>query len=258
MLSLALLYHDVVPQGNYTASGFSLPGADHYKLTQEQFDKHLQAIAAVVPRPPVRVIDDNWQTSFLFTVDDGGSSAMHVADRLEARGWGGHFLITTNYIGTTGFLTERQIRDLAVRGHVIGSHSCSHPLAMWDCSPDQLFTEWSDSRGRLEDVLGSAVVIASVPAGSYIAKVGTAAAKAGLRVLFTSEPTREVDQIDGCRILGRYGITQITPPEIAAKLAGGDALTCWKQKAFWNTKKLVKRAAAKPYAALRARLLERG
>ena len=258
MLSLALLYHDVVPRGKYAASGFSIPGADHYKLTQEQFNKHLQAIAAAAPRPPVRAIDDDWQTSFLLTVDDGGSSAMHVAERIEARGWRGHFLVTTNYIGGNGFLAARQIRDLAARGHVIGSHSCSHPLAMWDCSPDELFAEWRDSRSRLEDIIACPVVVASVPAGSYVPKVGRAAAKAGLAILFTSEPTREVGEIDGCRIIGRYGITQITRPAIAARLAAGDAIACWKQKAFWNTKKLVKRSAARPYAALRTRLLERG
>jgi len=128
---------------------------------------------------------------------------------------------------------------------------------MWDCSRDQLFAEWSDSRRRLEDILSGPVVVASVPAGAYVGKVGAAAAKAGLVFLFTSEPTREIGQIDGCKIVGRYGITQITSPEIAARLAGGDALTCWKQKAFWNTKKLAKRAAAGPYAALRARWLER-
>ncbi len=258
MLSLALLYHDVVPRGYYAASGFSIPGAHHYKLTREQFDSHLQAIAKVAPRPPARVIDDNWETSFLFTVDDGGSSALHVADRLEERGWKAHFLVATNYIGSVGFLTERQIRDLAARQHVIGSHSCSHPLAMWDCTPDELFSEWSDSRRRLEDILGIRVAVASVPAGSYTAKVGIAAAKAGLTVLFTSEPTRQVDQINGCRIVGRYGITHTTAAEVAAKLANGKALTCWKQKVFWNARKLVKRAAARPYAAVRARLLEAG
>src|SRR5207244_1554243 len=85
----------------------------------------------------------------VFTFDDGGASAMRAAELLDTRGFAGHFLITTNYIGTRGFVTERDIRELARRGHTVGSHSCSHPLRMGHCSWTQLMEEWTDSRARL-------------------------------------------------------------------------------------------------------------
>src|SRR5262249_4509736 len=159
-------------------SGFSTIGADHYKLTEEQFAQHLSAIASSVRDKPVRITDADWQASFLFTMDDGGASSLHVADQLERHGWRGHFLISTDYIGTRGFLTPSQVRELAERGHCIGSHTCSHPIPMWDLRPEQMFTEWRDSRQKLESIVGSEVTCGSVPGGTYVPQIAAAAAQA--------------------------------------------------------------------------------
>jgi len=255
--AVVLMYHDVVPAGDFSLSGFSIPGADHYKLTQQQFADHLSAISTAVKSTPRRVTDEDWESSFLFTMDDGGSSSLHVADQLEARGWRGHFFIVTDCIGSRGFLTAAQIRDLAGRGHVIGSHTCSHPIPMWNCTAQQMFTEWHASRQKLESILGAAVTCGSVPGGSYAPPVAGAAAQAGYRDLFTSEPTSAVHHVEGCRVLGRYGILRSTTPAEAAKLAAGDFLACSRQQALWNTKKVLKKVAGKPYAAARAYLLSR-
>jgi len=255
MQALALLYHDVVPSGAFGTSGFNLPGADRYKLTVAAFDQHLAAIAAAVKHNPVRITDDNCLESFLFTVDDGGSSAMHVSDRLESRGWHAHFFITTNYIGTSGFLTAAELRELRARGHVIGSHSCSHPMPMWSCTVQQLLEEWRRSREKLEQILGEPVCAGSVPGGFYCREIGQAAAESGFAVLFNSEPTRGVCTVGGCRILGRYVVLQNTPAAVAARLAAGDPVACGKQQAFWAMKKLLKKIAPRQYAAARTYVL---
>jgi peptidoglycan/xylan/chitin deacetylase (PgdA/CDA1 family) len=253
---LALLYHDVVSPGNFESSGFVTAGANHYKLTTLEFDEHLRCISSAVRSKPVRITDNDWRESFLFTIDDGGAGSMLIADRLESLGWRGHFFITTDQIGKTGFLKSNEIRNLSERGHVIGSHSCSHPLSMWTCTDDFLFKEWSGSRRVLEDILGNDIVSASVPGGFYSRRIASEAARAGLRILFNSEPTRTVGEVDGCRIIGRFGITRSTSPAKAGRLACGDRLTCVTQYTAWNAKKFLKRVAAKPYAALRARLLK--
>lgn len=257
MPALALLYHDVVTSGCFESSGFCMIGADRYKLTVRQFEDHLSAIATSVQRKPVQITDGNWQDSFLFTMDDGGCSAMHVADRLESHDWRGHFFVATNYIDTPSFLNRHEIRELAARGHIIGSHSCSHPMPMWRCSPAQLFTEWNESREKLEQILGNSVRAGSVPGGFYGLTIARAAARAKLRFLFTSEPTRRVQRIDGCHVIGRYCIIRFTSAAEAGKLAHGDILACTKQQAFWNMKKLLKRVATKPYAAVRTHMLQR-
>ncbi len=255
--ALALMYHDVVPEGAYTQSGFNTIGADHYKLAEHQFEQHLSAISAAVRSKPVRITDDDWQTSFLFTMDDGGASSMYVADQLERRGWRGHFLIATDFIGTPGFLTAAQLRELAERGHCIGSHTCSHPIPMWDCTPEQMFAEWRDSRGKLESIIGGELTCGSVPGGTYVPAIATAAARAGYRSLFSSEPTSSVQEVDGCRVIGRYGILRTTTAAEAAKLASGDFIACSRQQALWSAKKVLKKVAAKPYAAARKVVMQR-
>src|SRR5262249_51253399 len=142
---------------------------------------------------------------FFITFDDGGVSAYdEVATLLDKRRWPGHFLITTDCIGRAGFLSKEQIRGLRKRGHVIGSHSCSHPSRMSECSWQQLIVEWHSSVAILSDILGEAVVVASVPGGYYSRAVAEAAARAGVRALFTSEPVIRHQQVDGCYVLGRY------------------------------------------------------
>jgi len=255
--ALALMYHDVVPEGGSASSGFHTVGAEHYKLTVQQFAAHMAAIEKAAGRMPVLISDPNWDWSFMFTMDDGGSSSLYVADQFERHGWRGHFFITTNYIGTAGFLKESELRELADRLHLVGSHTCSHPIPLWDCTPEQIFKEWHDSRRKLEDILGRAVTCAAVPGGAYTPQIGELVAKAGYRNLFTSEPTRNLQYVNGCRVIGRYMVLRTTPAAEAARLAAGDAWACARQVALWNGKKILRRWAAGPYAAARAYMMQR-
>src|SRR5437588_9028953 len=154
---ISLMYHDIVPDGHADESGFPGRDAARYKITPELFDAHLAAI-------------DPWPAASI-TFDDGGASALRVADALERRGRRGWFFITANYIGTPGFVDPPGIRELAGRGHVVGSHSCSHPLRMGHCSWSQLLDEWTRSRALLEDIVGDEVRAASVPGGDFAPQV---------------------------------------------------------------------------------------
>src|SRR4051794_5048808 len=196
-MPISLLYHDVVPLDRADASGFPGASAARYKLSPQQFREHLQAIARVVAGPPaIEVLPSNGWT---LTFDDGGASALEpTADLLEEQGWRGHFFVTTDCIGRPAFLASEQIRELNRRGHVIGSHSCSHPARISTCAPVQLRREWRDSRDALEQTLGASVRSAAVPGGFYSRAVGAAVAEAGYAALFTSEPTSHVGEIDGC------------------------------------------------------------
>src|SRR5450759_1307418 len=119
MQALAIMYHDVVENGDFESSGFSGVAAHVYKLRREEFVRHLDAIARATARvSTVRKLEGR---PVLLTFDDGGVSFHHpIADLLESHGWRGHFFITTDRIGTPGFLTEAQLRELDRRGHIIG------------------------------------------------------------------------------------------------------------------------------------------
>jgi peptidoglycan/xylan/chitin deacetylase (PgdA/CDA1 family) len=252
---ISLLYHDVVGPGEFASSGFPGRDADIYKLELPQFESHLKAIEKASHRPDVQVLErgapNAGSNALLFTFDDGGAGALSAATLLEARGWRGHFFITTDYVSKSGFLTAEQIRELHARGHVIGSHSCSHPTRMSHCSQTQLEHEWRQSVRMLSDLLDAKLRVASVPGGYYSRRVSQAAATAGIEVLFNSEPTCKIARINGCLIVGRYSIQRGMSAEMAARISSGEWPPRLRQYLCWNAKKLVKRLGGSHYPALR-------
>ena len=256
---ISLIYHDAIEGGANESSGFNWPDAALYKLEVGVFDEHLRAIARVCERPAV--ISDILSAGlsppsnprkWMITFDDGGVSAYtHIAERLEELGWRGHFFIATDYIGAKGFMDRAQIRELRRRGHAIGSHSCSHPLRMASCGLRQIEREWSVSVALLSDLLGERVDLASIPGGQYSRRVAEAAAQAGVRSLFTSEPTVRRRQIAGCLTLGRYAIQRWTLPRTAAAIASGKVVPRARQALLWRAKKMAKAAWGERYLKFR-------
>jgi peptidoglycan/xylan/chitin deacetylase (PgdA/CDA1 family) len=241
------MYHDVVEDGNYSASGFSGPGADRYKLDRVEFERHLRAIHEAIGKQAV-----------LLTFDDGGVSAHErIAGMLEEFGWRGHFLVTTDWISRPGFLNADQIRELDRRGHVVGSHSASHPVRMSQIPWDRMVSEWCDSRECLAKIVGHPVEFASVPGGYYSRKVAQAAAQAGIRTLFTSEPTGRVQMVDGCQVLGRYAVQRGMGPEWSAGFAAGRVMPRFRQALLWKTKQVAKVLSGGLYLRAREAILKK-
>jgi peptidoglycan/xylan/chitin deacetylase (PgdA/CDA1 family) len=254
----ALLYHDVVPRGRPDLSGFQSPDADIYKFSVEEFDQHLSAIAEQLSGPMVAgaaLRAPMGDRPTLITFDDGGASGLRIADMLESRGWIGHFFVTTDVIGSPGFMDEAALRDLRRRGHVVGSHSASHPPRMSACTRAQLDREWATSVRRLADVLGEPVEVASVPGGYYSREVAVSAAAAGVRVLFNSEPVTSVHEVEGCLVVGRFGVQQGVSAAWAAAVVRGDRAPRAIRWVQWNGKKALKRLGGEAWLAARRRLI---
>lgn len=227
MGAVSLLFHDVY-QRTPEESGFPSPAAHRYKLSVADFDAQLAGIADA-------------PASFGITFDDGGVSYYTIAaDRLERRGWRGHCFVTTDAIGTRGFLSAPQIRELDARGHIIGSHSATHPRRFSALTPGQMQEEWTRSRQALEDILGHEVEVASVPGGYFSRAVARAAADAGIRVLYTSEPVTAIAQVAGCRVMGRFTIRSGDSPAAARQLVLGAGWARERAWLDWNAKGLVK------------------
>jgi peptidoglycan/xylan/chitin deacetylase (PgdA/CDA1 family) len=258
MHALSLEYHDVVDGGDFDVSGFPGAGPASYKLTRAEFERHLDAIAGTVRRPPTRAVDWLTETSgarpLFLTFDDGGlAAAMCIADGLERHGWRGHFLVTAQRIGSPTFLSAAQIRELHARGHVIGTHSYSHPTRMGACSPEQILEEWRRSAGILADILAEPVVIGSVPGGFYRRSVAEAAARVGLQLLFTSAPTTDCWMVDGCRVAGRYTLRRWSSAATAAALAAGRLRPRASQWLLYRSLHLLRTIAGDRYTRVRDR-----
>jgi peptidoglycan/xylan/chitin deacetylase (PgdA/CDA1 family) len=228
MRPVSLLFHDVYER-DPRESGFASDAADRYKLSLADFDRQLQHLARCDA------------SSFALTFDDGGVSFYtHVADRLEALGLRAHLFMTTDYIAHRGFLDVAQLRDLDARGFVIGSHSASHPARFSTIGDDRMRREWTESRKVLEDVLGHAVTTASVPGGYFSTAVARAADAAGVRTLYTSEPSRAVQSEGACAVIGRFTMRRGHAPDIASRFVQRAPWTRWSAWTTWNAKALVK------------------
>jgi len=117
--------------------------------------------------------------------------------------------------------------------------------------------EWRHSRAMLEDILHAEVTTASVPGGYYRTPAAEAAAEAGYRTLFTSEPMTRVRLVCECLVLGRYSIRRGDAPALASALVVGHGAARGRQWAIWNAKKVLKAAGGKVYLAIREVIFER-
>lgn len=260
MRVIALEYHDVVAGADWDASGFHGPSAATYKMPAAAFQQHLDAVrdagvdvrnavsdAAGGPAGTARV---------LWTFDDGGDAFVaRTADMLEARGWRGHVFMTTGQLGRPGFLAGSDLRDLQGRGHVIGSHSRTHPTRFSALRPDEMEAEWRDSIRDLEDVLGAPVRCASVPGGFYAPLAARLAGRHGIRWLFTSEPVTRVTQVGECSVIGRFTLRIGHPASYVVRLVSPSPVARSGQWLHWNAKKVAKVVTGGLYGRVRERLV---
>lgn len=227
-------YHEVTDDP--TSSGFQRAAALPYKLTRLMFARQLAEIAAS-PYPPVRVDEIDLalpERHVMLTFDDGGASARQSGEALARRGWKGHFFIITDRVGQRAFLSAADIRALRADGHLIGSHTHTHPSFLRELSDGRLFEEWRESVDRLAQLLGEPCVAGSVPGGDMSARVLRTAAAAGVRYLFTSQPTLTPQRVGDCWVLGRFvpkvGTSARRIGELARLRSWGRALLLWQLK----------------------------
>jgi peptidoglycan/xylan/chitin deacetylase (PgdA/CDA1 family) len=123
------------------------------------------------------------------------------------------------------------------------------------CGWEELVVEWRNSRDTLAEILGEDVTVASVPGGYFSKRVARAASSAGIRVLFTSEPTIQCRVVDECLVVGRYFFQRGAPSQTAAQLVRGDWSPRVGRWLSWNAKKVAKRVGGDLYVKARLSLL---
>jgi peptidoglycan/xylan/chitin deacetylase (PgdA/CDA1 family) len=225
-------YHDVTDAPG--DSGFQRNGALAYKLGTRTFSRQLDRLAEG-PVAPALVTSIDFGLPgrhLLLTFDDGGKSALAIGEELCRRGWRGHFFISTALIGRRTFLTADEIRQLHGCGHIIGSHSHNHPDIYRELPWEQMVVEWRRSTDILAQILGQPCSTAAVPGGEISSQVLRSAASAGLRYVFTSEPSLQPRIVQGAWILGRFC------PKVSTTTEEMDALLRFKG---WKKKLLVRR-----------------
>ena len=237
-----VMLHDVLPEGRPLGeSGFVGSGPDRYKIRQPLFEAMARRAGAA---------------GTTLTFDDGGRSALEVvAPVLAENGLRGEFFIATARLGTPGFLDSRGVGELAAAGHVIGSHSHTHPELMPALSNEQILAEWRTSIAVLEDATGRPVEHASVPNGFTNEAVVAGAHEAGIRTLYTSTPTRRRQNYRATDVVGRFAVLAVDSPRWVLALASGALLPRLQQQVRWRALALPKRLLGERYPAVRSRIL---
>lgn len=237
-----LMFHDVLPEGRPLGeSGFTGPGPDRYKIRRPLFEAMVRRAAAA---------------GTVLTFDDGGCSALDVvAPVLAEHGLRGEFFLTTERLGTPGFLDHRQVGELAAAGHIVGSHSHTHPERMPALSDEQVLAEWRTSIAVLEDAIGMPVERASVPNGFTNRVVEEAAQEAGIRTLYVSAPTRRRRTVRGMHVVGRFAVLAVDGPRAALSLAADGLPPRLRQQARWYALAAPKQLLGTRYDTVRSLVL---
>ncbi|MBN2474416.1 MAG: polysaccharide deacetylase family protein [Pirellulales bacterium] len=102
----------------------------------------------------------------VLTFDDGHRSNWSLGlPRLVEAGVTATFYVVAGWVDKDPeYLTSPQLREMADRNMLIGSHTMTHRF-LPQLSREQLHRELADSRARLEDILGRPVVDLAIPGG---------------------------------------------------------------------------------------------
>jgi len=228
---VTFLYHEVTDTPN--SSGFNIKSNLPYKLKTKEFINHMNIIENCSIKPTTIDKFDNNSTNhqILLTFDDGGKSAMYIADILDKNNWKGHFLITTSMIGNLNFLNKLDIKELFERKHIIGTHSHNHHAPFRNLNFNEMLYEWSHSIKILEQIISSKIICASIPGGDMDEKTVISAKNCKIKFLFTSEPQNKLILKDEITLVGRVC------PKVGTKIS--------KIKNFANNKGFVNERLAR-------------
>ncbi len=157
-------FHDIVPAERI---GEVPPTHRPYAVTPEEFRAYALA-AAESPRQAVvagQVPGELGAAFYGITFDDGRASDYREAfPVLRELGLRATFFVVPTLVGTPGYVSWAELREMVAAGMEIGSHSLTHPFVD-RLGPEELRREFGESKRRIEDRLGAAVRSASLPRG---------------------------------------------------------------------------------------------
>ena len=114
----------------------------------------------------------------------------------------------------------------------------AHPSAQdvplhGSAAPGRVGPQHRDARATFS---AKRITCASVPGGYNSDLVVRTAADAGVRFLFTSQPTARAHRVGDMWVIGRYVLMRSTSAAVAAAIAAGDLTPRLWQAAVWNVK----------------------
>lgn len=253
----ALMYH-AVP----AAEPGDVTWDPHYAVTAARFASQLDALAAdgsallsvqallAGGKPPA--------CTTCLTFDDGGRTDYEVAfPLLAARDATADFFVSAGLVGTPGYASWAQLREMADAGMSIQSHGYAHRL-LDDITDAEAEHEIAASRLRIEDALGRAVTLFAPPGGRLTSRAIAIARRAGYTAVCSSRPGR-FDGTAAGFVLPRFAVLAGTPNQLVQDWARGEARAVLRERTKYRVTWLAKQLLGnQQYDRLRGYLLARG
>jgi peptidoglycan/xylan/chitin deacetylase (PgdA/CDA1 family) len=223
-----LMYHELELPGRPLCQ--TEPGYVRYILRCSEFEAQMQTLQAAGWHG-VNVssaLQYAASKEVALTFDDGCETDLLAAAPLLIRlGFGATFYVTAGFIGTPGYLSPAQLRELSGAGFEIGCHSMTHTY-LTDLDRAGLHREMVTAKLNLERIIGKAVEHFSCPGGRWSRDVVEVARQAGYRSVAHSEVRANSASTDPLA-LGRIAIMRGTSLPEFMKICRGETL--WRRSA---------------------------
>ena len=174
---------------------------------------------------------------------------------MRASGFGATFYLTAGFLGTPGYLTSDQVRQLEALDFEIGCHSMTHPY-LSDLSDAELGREIVDAKLHIERILGHPIAHFSCPGGRFDRRTLDTARRAGFRTVANSRFHANSPGTNPYE-LGRVAMLRDLPLEQFATTCQGRGL--WKKRLLNGSRETVRQVLGnRAYDRLRAVALGSG
>lgn len=188
------------------------------------------------------------------TFDDGcETDLIAAAPLLREFGFNATFYLTAGFLGTPGYLTTDQVRELDSQGFEIGCHSMTHPY-LSDLPEPELKREIIDAKLQIEHIVGHPIDHFSCPGGRFDRRTLDIARLAGFRTVANSllhANSSRTSPYD----LGRVAMLREMPLAEFAATCRGQGL--WNKRLQYSTRRGVQRLLGNRwYDRLRKALLK--
>jgi peptidoglycan/xylan/chitin deacetylase (PgdA/CDA1 family) len=162
-----LMYHELELAGRKLCQ--SEPGYVRYILPLETFREQMEWLKKSGWRGlnVSEALQYRAEPTVCVTFDDGCETDLIAATPvLREFGFNATFYVTAGFVGTPGYLSRDQVRDLDEQGFQIGCHSMTHAYLSDIAEPD-LRREIVDAKRQIEEIVGHAIEHFSCPGGRY-------------------------------------------------------------------------------------------